>query len=79
MTDQAGSIRNKFRLHVFIEVALLAVLALYMVMAHEKPVGEDLVLTVAGAGLMALVTYWTLNTLRDGLEVIALRAKSVRH
>jgi len=52
---------------------------MYMVLAQEKPVGEDLIFTVVGAGLMALVTYWTLNTLRDGLEVIALRAKSVRH
>ncbi len=79
MTDQAGSIRNKFRAHVIIELALIAALALYMVVAQAKPVGEDLIFTVVGAGLMALVTYWTLNTLRDGLEVIALRAKSVRH
>jgi len=79
MTDQAGSIRNKFRSHVIIELALIAALAMYMVLAQEKPVGEDLIFTVVGAGLMALVTYWTLNTLRDGLEVIALRAKSVRH
>ncbi|WP_236744500.1 hypothetical protein [Marinobacter similis] len=62
MTDQAGSIRNKFRSHVIIELALIAALALYMVLAQEKPVGEDLIFTVVGAGLMALVTYWTLNT-----------------
>ena len=29
--------------------------------------------TVIGAALMVLVTYWTLNTLRDGLEVLALK------
>ncbi len=78
MTDQNGSVRNKFRSHVIIEIALVAALALYLFMAQEKPVGEDLIFTVAGAGLMALVTYWTLNTLRDGLEVMASRVKSVR-
>lgn len=78
MTDQDGSVRNKFRSHVIIEIALIATLAMYLVLAQEKPVGEDLIFTFAGAGLMALVTYWTLNTLRDGLEMLALRVKSAR-
>lgn len=78
MTDQDGSVRNKFRSHVIIEIALIAALAMYLVLAQEKPVGEDLFFTVTGAGLMALVTYWTLNTLRDGLEMLAIRVKSAR-
>ena len=79
MSDQDGSIRNKFRSHFLIELALIAALALYLVLAKEQPVGEDLAFTVAGAGLMALVTYWTLNTLRDGLEVMVARASRLRH
>ncbi|MBW4935131.1 hypothetical protein [Marinobacter sp. F4206] len=75
MADKAGSVRNKFRFHIFVEAALIAVLAFYMLIAQNQAVGENLVFTVAGAGLMALVTYWTLNTLRDGLEVIAMRSR----
>jgi predicted double-glycine peptidase len=47
--------------------------------AQEQVVGENLVFTVTGAALMALVTYWTLNTLGDALEVIALRVRHFRH
>lgn len=79
MPNEAGSIRTKFRSHVIIEIVLVAALVLYMVLAQEQPVGENLAFTVAGAGLMALVTYWTLNTLRDGLEVIAVRTRGLRH
>ncbi len=79
MSDQDGSIRNKFRSHFLIELALIAALALYLVLAKEQPVGEDLAFTVVGAGLMALVTYWTLNTLQDGLEVMVARASRLRH
>ncbi|MBW0148197.1 hypothetical protein [Marinobacter arenosus] len=75
MADRAGSIRKKFHTHIMIEVALIAALALYMLVARSQPVGEDLIFTVAGVGLMALVSYWTLNTLRDGLEVIAMRSR----
>lgn len=75
MADKAGSIRKKFHSHIVIEIALIAALALYMLAARSQPVGENLAFTVAGAGLMALVTYWTLNTLRDGLEVIAMRSR----
>ena len=62
-----------------IELALIVALGLYLFAAKEQVVGENLVFTVTGAALMALVTYWTLNTLRDGLEVIALRVRHVRH
>ena len=78
MADNAASVRNKFRSHVFIEIALIAALALYMLLAQAQPVGEDLVFTMTGVGLMALVSYWTLNTLRDGLEVLATRARRSR-
>jgi hypothetical protein len=76
MSDDAGSASRKFRFHAWIELALIIALGLYLWAAQQQAVGENLVFTVAGATLMALVTYWTLTTLRDGLEVIALR---VRH
>ncbi|KAA1174228.1 hypothetical protein FWJ25_08265 [Marinobacter salinexigens] len=79
MSDEAGSARSKFRSHIVIEVALVAALVAYMVLAQEKAVGEDFAFTVAGAGLMALVSYWTLHTLRDGLEVIVSRVRGVGH
>lgn len=79
MPDEAGSATKKFRFHVLIELALIVALGLYLIAAQHQVVGDDLVFTVAGAGLMALVTYWTLNTLRDGLEIIALRAARGRH
>ncbi|MBW7471851.1 hypothetical protein QQF73_12380 [Marinobacter sp. M216] len=78
MADKAGSVRKKFHSHIVIETVLVVALALYMLIARHQAVGEDLVFTVAGAGLMALVTYWTLNTLRDGLEVIAMRSRRSR-
>jgi hypothetical protein len=79
MSDDAGSASRKFRSHALIELALIVALGLYLLAAQEQVVGENLVFTVTGAALMALVTYWTLNTLRDGLEVIALRARHFRH
>ena len=79
MSDDGGSASKKFRSHVLIELALIVALGLYLFAAKEQVVGENLVFTVTGAALMALVTYWTLNTLRDGLEVIALRVRHVRH
>jgi len=79
MSDDTGSASRKFRSHALIELALIIALGLYLLAAQEQVVGENLAFTVTGAALMALVTYWTLNTLRDGLEVIALRARQVRH
>ena len=32
-------------------------------------------LTVVGAVLMALATYWTLHTLKDGLQFLTLRLR----
>lgn len=48
-------------------------------LARGQVVGDDLTFTVIGAGLMALVTYWTLNTLRDALEVMAVRGRRLKH
>ncbi|MBK1851454.1 hypothetical protein FE845_08885 [Marinobacter sp. 1-4A] len=79
MSDESGSARNKFRFHFVVEIVLVAALALYMVLAKGQVVGDDLAFTVAGAGLMALVTYWTLSTLRGGLEIMALRARPLKH
>lgn len=79
MSDVSGSTRNRFRFHFVVEVVLIAALAVYMVLAKEQVVGDDLVFTVVGAGLMALLSYWTLYTLRDGLEIIALRVRALKH
>ncbi|MFC7294660.1 hypothetical protein [Marinobacter aromaticivorans] len=79
MSEESGSARNKFRSLFVIEIILLAALAVYMLMAKGQVVGDDLVFTVAGAGLMALLTYWTLYTLRGGLEMIVVRTRGLRH
>ncbi len=79
MSDKSGFTNRKFRSHFLVEIILIAALVFYMVLAHEKPVGDDFGFTVAGVSLMALATYWTLNTLRDGLEIIALRTRNFRH
>lgn len=79
MSEQAGSARRKFRSHVLVEGILIAVLAVYLMLARGQVVGDDLTFTVIGAGLMALVTYWTLNTLRDALEVMAVRGRRLKH
>ncbi|MDF0751373.1 hypothetical protein NLU14_14195 [Marinobacter sp. 71-i] len=79
MSEENGSARNRFQSHVIIEMLLVVALAAYMLVARSEMVGDDFSFTVIGAVLMALVTYWTLNTLRDGLEVIALRVRRSRH
>ncbi|MDO6441880.1 MULTISPECIES: hypothetical protein [unclassified Marinobacter] len=79
MSDEFGFARNKFRIHFAVEIVLIAALAIYMLLANGQIVGDDLAFTVLGAGLMALVTYWTLNTLRDGLEIVALRTRALKH
>lgn len=79
MSDDAGSASRKFRSHALIELALIVALGLYLLIAKEHIVGESLGFTVTGAALMVLVTYWTLNTLRDGIEVIALLARRAGH
>ncbi|PCM44178.1 hypothetical protein [Marinobacter sp. ANT_B65] len=79
MSEESGSARNKFQFHFVVEIFLIALLAIYMVLGKEYVVGDDLAFTVVGAGLMALVTYWTLSTLRDGLEVLVLRARGLKH
>ncbi len=60
-------------------MVLVVALAVYMMVARSEMVGDDFSFTVIGAALMVLVTYWTLTTLRDGLEVIALKVRRPRH
>lgn len=79
MSEDPGLARRKFHSHALIEVALVLALGVYLLIAREQVVGENLAFTVIGAGLMALVSYWTLNTLRDGLAVLALRVRRARH
>ncbi len=79
MSEENGSAQFRFQTHTIVEVVLLLVLLAYMVLAQSRIVGDDFSFTVVGAALMALVTYWTLNTLRDGLEVIAVRTGRSKH
>jgi len=75
MRDESGSVRNRFRSDFVVEVFLVAALAVYFVLARGKDVGADLGFTVVGAVLMALATYWTLHTLKDGMQFIILRLR----
>lgn len=75
MPEDPGPARNKFRSDFVVEIALIVAVAVYLIIAQGQAVGDSLWFTVTGAGLMALATYWTLHTARDGLEVIALRLR----
>lgn len=79
MSDESGSASHKFHAHMVIEIALIVALALYMVLAGEQAVGDNLTFTVTGAALMALVSFWTLHTIRDALEVVVVRVRRFRH
>jgi len=79
MSEQNGSAKNRLQSHAIVEALLIMALSVYLLLARSEMVGDDFSFTVIGAVLMVLVTYWTLNTLRDGLEVIALRARRSRH
>lgn len=79
MSDENGSAQARLQNHAIVEVFLVLVLLAYMALAQSRMVGDDFSFTVVGAALMALVTYWTLNTLRDGLEVIAVRVSRSKH
>ncbi|WP_040474662.1 hypothetical protein [Marinobacter algicola] len=78
MSEENGSAKNRLQSHAIVEVLLVLALAVYLLIARSQMVGDDLSFTVIGAALMVLVTYWTLNTLRDGLEVLALKVNSSR-
>lgn len=78
MSDEPGTAR-KLRSHLIVEIILLATLVGYMVFAKGRAVGDDLVFTVVGAILMALASYWTLNTFRDALELVAVKVKRYHH
>lgn len=79
MSEENGSAQARFQTHAIVEVVLLLVLFAFMALAQSRMVGDDFSFTVVGAALMVLVTYWTLNTLRDGLEVIAVRIARSKH
>ena len=76
MSEENGSAKNRLQSHAIVEVLLVLALAVYLLVARSQMVGDDFSFTVIGAALMVLVTYWTLNTLRDGLEVLALKVNS---
>ncbi|WP_166268709.1 hypothetical protein [Marinobacter caseinilyticus] len=75
MSEHNGP-RQKFRNHLYIEIFLVTVLMAYLVLAQSQEVGADFAFTAVGAGLMVVVTCWTLQTLRDGLEWLANKASA---
>lgn len=72
MSDDAGS-RIKLKAHIVVEVLLVAALAVYFVIAESQVVGSDMLFTAVGSVLMAVATFWTLNTAGDVIEVVAHR------
>ncbi|GAA3567336.1 hypothetical protein J2887_20035 [Marinobacter sp. CA1] len=78
MSGESRSAR-KFHSDLFVEIVLLVALAAYLILAQNQGVGDDLTFTVIGAGLMALISYWTLTTVRDGLELVAIKMKRLHH
>ncbi|MDX1458256.1 MAG: hypothetical protein R3276_11765 [Marinobacter sp.] len=56
-----------------IETVLVIGLLAYLLLFRNHSVGADLSITVLGAGLMALVSYWTLHTVRDALQLLVVR------
>lgn len=79
MSEENGSAKNRLQSHVVVEALLVLALAVYLFIARSEMVGDDFSFTVIGAALMVMVTYWTLNTLRDGLEVLALKVNRSGH
>lgn len=75
MPDDPGAKTATLRMHAVVEIVLLVALAAWFLLAGNQPVGEDLVFTVVGAGLMAAASFWTLNTIKDGLELVAIRVR----
>lgn len=75
MPEYPGPARNKFRSDFVVEIALIVAVAIYLMVAQGQAVGDNLAFTMVGASLMVLATWWTLHTVRDGLEVIALRLR----
>lgn len=64
-----------FPRYLVFEVLGLLMLVIFLVMAQNHSVGDSLLVTAAGAGLMAAVTCWTLATCRQALEWLALNTR----
>lgn len=75
MSDETGN-TVKLKSHIIVEVVLVLALAVYLVLAGNDIVGANILFTAVGAGLMALVTFWTLNTAGDIIELVAQRLPS---
>lgn len=77
--ERAGArLYRKFCKDLFVEGALLLVMVGYFLVAASQNVGEDLHVTAAGVGLMALWSWWTLSTVSDGLKWLACRARMIQ-
>ncbi|WP_162628844.1 MULTISPECIES: hypothetical protein [Marinobacter] len=77
MSDDTTT-RLNLKAHIVVEAILVLALAAYFILAESRIVGADMAFTAVGAGLMALVTFWTLNTAGDVIEWLAARSGSRR-
>lgn len=77
MESDRGVVRpfRKFRKDLFVEVMLLLAMVGYLAATASQSVGENLSVTAIGAGLMALLSWWTLTTASDGLALLASRVR----
>lgn len=61
--------------YLILEVIGLLLLVVFLLMAQNHSVGDSLLVTAAGAGLMAAVTCWSLATCRQALEWLAVHTR----
>ncbi|SDW74812.1 hypothetical protein [Marinobacter mobilis] len=78
MESDRGAVRpfRKFRTDLLVEVVLLLAMVGYFVGTASQSVGENISVTAIGAGLMALLSWWTLTTVSDGLELLVSRDRT---
>lgn len=77
--SQTSGVAKKFRVHLVVEAVLVVALMVYLILGKNQVVGDDLAFTVTGVGLMVLVSFWTLNTVRKMLELAANRMRPLHH
>lgn len=65
--------RVALKSHIAVEILLVAALVVYFILAESRVVGSDMLFTAVGSVLMAVATFWTLNTVGDVIEVVAAR------
>ncbi|OEY66188.1 hypothetical protein [Marinobacter sp. X15-166B] len=72
MSERSG-LAKKFRVYLVVQALLVVALVVYLALGRHQTVGDEFGFTVIAAGLMALLSYWTLNTTRKVLELAVSR------